>query len=102
MRIKNCYLDGVPPEANLIVKCVTDYTSGYTLRHFRLKARTEPLVMSRMVLCYLLDTVLRCGPTSTGRFIKRNHGTIIRACKRVRELMDVDAEFRGDIQELTA
>ncbi|MBO6034424.1 MAG: chromosomal replication initiator protein DnaA, partial [Paludibacteraceae bacterium] len=59
------------------------------------------IVQARQVAMYFAKIKTKDSLTTIGTTIgKRNHATVLHACKTVQDLIDTDKSFRSSIEEL--
>lgn len=64
-------------------------------------SRKREIVQARQISMYLSKTYTEMSLTQIGSLIgKKNHATVLHACKTVREQMEVDKAFRDEIAEI--
>jgi len=64
-------------------------------------SRKREIVQARQISMYLSKTYTEMSLTQIGSLIgKKNHATVLHACKTVREQMEVDKIFRDEIAEI--
>lgn len=64
-------------------------------------SRKREVVQARHIAMYFSKQLTQESLTSIGNSIgKRNHATVIHACKTVKDLMDTDKTFRGNVLEI--
>lgn len=64
-------------------------------------SRKRPIVQARQVTMYLSKTYTEMSLAQIGSLIgKKNHATVLHACKIVKEQMEVDKTFRDEIAEI--
>jgi chromosomal replication initiator protein len=64
-------------------------------------SRKREIVQARQISMYLSKTYTEMSLTQIGALIgKKNHATVLHACKTVREQMEVDKIFRDEITEI--
>ncbi|MCQ2369509.1 MAG: chromosomal replication initiator protein DnaA [Paludibacteraceae bacterium] len=79
---------------------VCDYY-GVTLDNLLSESRKREIVQARQVAMYFAKLKTKDSLTTIGLTIgKRNHATVLHACKTVQDLMDTDKSFRAGVEEL--
>ena len=76
--------------------------------HFNIKkdliqtaSRKREIVQVRQVAMYLSKEYTDTSLSQIGAIIgKRNHATVLHACKMVKDQLEVDKEFRGEISKI--
>lgn len=64
-------------------------------------SRKRPIVQARQITMYLSKSYTEMSLTQIGSLIgKKNHATVLHACKIVKEQMEVDKTFREEIEEI--
>ncbi len=85
-----------------IQKTVADYY-GINLGDMRSRRRPASIAFPRQVAMYLSRKLTKLSLVEIGdAFGKRDHGTVIHACKKVKADMEADLEVRGAVEKLTA
>jgi chromosomal replication initiator protein len=64
------------------------------------KLRTQHIAFRRHVAMYLCRTVTHASFPAIGHYFKRNHSTVMHACRVIAERMATDAEFRRNIENV--
>ncbi len=79
---------------------VCDYY-GVSLDNLLSESRKREIVQARQVAMYFAKLKTKDSLTTIGLTIgKRNHATVLHACKTVQDLIDTDKSFRAGIEEL--
>ncbi len=79
---------------------VCDYY-GVSLESLLSETRKREIVQARQVAMYFAKLKTKDSLTTIGTTIgKRNHATVLHACKTVQDLIDTDKSFRASIEEL--
>jgi len=69
----------------------------------RSRRRPASIAFPRQVAMYLSRKLTKLSLVEIGdAFGKRDHGTVIHACKKVKADMEADLEVRGAVEKLTA
>jgi chromosomal replication initiator protein len=89
------------PEASAIVKAVT-HRFNVTVEALKGKRRTNAIVVPRQTAMYLCRTLTEMPLTEIGKVLGgRDHTTVLYACDRVREMMEVDPQYQQTVEELS-
>jgi chromosomal replication initiator protein len=65
------------------------------------KSRKLEVVQARQIAMYLSKQLTKCSLSTIGNYIgKRDHATVLHACKKVVDLMDTDKLFRKNVLEI--
>ena len=89
------------PEAPAIVKA-TAQRFNVTVEALKGKRRTNVIVVPRQTAMYLCRTLTEMPLTEIGKVLGgRDHTTVLYACERVREMMELDPEYQHTVEELT-
>lgn len=89
-------------------KITVDFIQDAVCRFYNLEtsllqtaSRKREIVQARQISMYLSKTYTEMSLTQIGSLIgKKNHATVLHACKTVREQMEVDKIFRDEITEI--
>ncbi|MBQ6731860.1 MAG: chromosomal replication initiator protein DnaA [Paludibacteraceae bacterium] len=74
---------------------------GVSLESLLSESRKREIVQARQVAMYFAKIKTKDSLTTIGTTIgKRNHATVLHACKTVQDLIDTDKSFRSSIEEL--
>ncbi|MCQ2360385.1 MAG: chromosomal replication initiator protein DnaA [Paludibacteraceae bacterium] len=74
---------------------------GVSLESLLSETRKREIVQARQVAMYFAKLKTKDSLTTIGTTIgKRNHATVLHACKTVQDLIDTDKSFRASIEEL--
>ncbi|MCQ2351198.1 MAG: chromosomal replication initiator protein DnaA [Paludibacteraceae bacterium] len=74
---------------------------GVSLESILSETRKREIVQARQVAMYFAKLKTKDSLTTIGTTIgKRNHATVLHACKTVQDLMDTDKTFRASVEEL--
>jgi chromosomal replication initiator protein len=85
-----------------IQKTVADYY-GINLGDMRSRRRPASIAFPRQVAMFLSRKLTKLSLVEIGdAFGKRDHGTVIHACKKVKGDMETDVEVKGAVEKLTA
>ena len=88
------------PDATAIVKAVAQQFHT-TVEALKGKRRTNVIVVPRQTAMYLCRSLTEMALTDVGKaFGGRDHTTVLYACERVREMMDVDPEYKRTVEDL--
>lgn len=87
---------------DLIQKTVADHY-GLLLADMTSRRRPARIAFPRQIAMYLSRKLTRLSLVEIGEsFGKRDHGTVIHACRKVKTEMDDDPEVAGAVEKLTA
>jgi len=89
-------------------KLTVDSISEVVCKHFNIKtellqttSRKREIVQARQVAMYLSKLYTEMSLAQIGSVIgKKNHATVLHACKTVKDQLEVDKSFRDDIEEI--
>jgi chromosomal replication initiator protein len=88
------------PDAAAISKAVAQQFHT-TVESLKGKRRTNAIVVPRQTAMYICRSLTEMALTDVGRaFGGRDHTTVLYACERVREMMDVDPEYKRTVEEM--
>ena len=88
------------PDAAAISKAVAQQFHT-TVESLKGKRRTNVIVVPRQTAMYICRSLTEMALTDVGKaFGGRDHTTVLYACERVREMMDVDPEYKRTVEEL--
>lgn len=74
---------------------------GVSLESLLSESRKREIVQARQVAMYFAKIKTKDSLTTIGTTIgKRNHATVLHACKTVQDLIDTDKSFRSSIEDL--
>ena len=83
-----------------IIKTVSDYY-GVEVSAINTRSRKREVVLVRQVSMFLAKKYLDMSTSKIGQFIgKRDHATVLHACKTVTNLADTDKQFRNELNEI--
>jgi chromosomal replication initiator protein len=86
------------------VKNIRDLVCEYfkiPVESLQSSSRKREVVQARHIAMYFSKQLTQESLTTIGNSIgKRNHATVIHACKTVKDLMDTDKTFRGNVLEI--
>ncbi len=86
---------------NKIQTVVCNYY-GLTSHEIQSKTRRADVVLARFVIMYLTRKLTKQSVTLIGRLAGgRDHATVLHACKRIQNLMEINQKIRKDIANLT-
>ena len=71
-----------------------------SIKQIRAKDRHREIGDMRNILYYAMHRVYGFSSTETGRYLKRNHASILSGSKRVMGFMDIDVYYKQEILEL--
>ncbi len=93
----------VTPKINTVEKIrdtVCEYFS-LSVDSISTKSRKREVVQARQIAMYLSKQLTKNSLSSIGFTIgKRDHATVLHACKIVTDLMDIDKNFRSSVKEI--
>ncbi len=85
---------------DFIQKVVADYF-GLTIAAIQSKTRKREIVQARQLAMYFSKKFTKSSLTTIGHQLgKKDHATVLHACRTVNNLLDTDKEFRNSVQEL--
>ena len=85
-----------------IQKAVADYY-GLKLSDMSSRRRPASIAFPRQIAMFLTRKITKLSLVDIGEsFGKRDHGTVIHACKKVKSEMETDSEVRGAVEKLNA
>lgn len=87
------------PIVNLI-ECEIIRKYGYTFEVLETKSRKIDFRVPRQIAMYLLKTYTRLTLDEIGYLFKKDHATVVHACKVVENFIDTEKLFRSQIQEI--
>jgi chromosomal replication initiator protein len=88
------------PDATMIIKMVAQQFHT-TVESLKGKRRTNVIVVPRQTAMYICRSLTEMALTDVGKsFGGRDHTTVLYACERVREMMDVDPEYKRTVEDL--
>jgi chromosomal replication initiator protein len=88
------------PDVSAISKAVAQQFHT-TVESLKGKRRTNAIVVPRQTAMYICRSLTEMALTDVGKaFGGRDHTTVLYACERVREMMDVDPEYKRTVDEL--
>ncbi len=83
-----------------IIKKVTDYY-GVEIEAINTRSRKREIVLVRQVSMFLANKYLDMSTTKIGQYIgKRDHATVLHACKTITNLAETDKQFRCELNEI--
>ena len=83
-----------------IIKKVADYY-GVEVAAINTRSRKREVVLVRQVSMYLAKKYLDMSSAKIGQYIgKRDHATVLHACKTITNLADTDKQFRTELEEI--
>ena len=83
-----------------IIKKVTDYY-GVEVEAINTRSRKREIVLVRQVSMFLANKYLDMSTTKIGQYIgKRDHATVLHACKTITNLAETDKQFRCELNEI--
>lgn len=83
-----------------IIKKVADYY-GIEVTAINTSSRKREVVLVRQVSMYLAKKYLDMSTAKIGQYIgKRDHATVLHACKAIANLADTDKQFRNELNEI--
>ena len=62
---------------------------GFTVDELNARDRSSEMVFVRQLACYLLHEVAGLTSPHVGRMMQREHGTVLAACIRIKEIQSV-------------
>ena len=83
-----------------IIKKVSDYY-GVEVESINTRSRKREVVLVRQVAMYLSKKYLDMSTSKIGQYIgKRDHATVLHACKTIANLAETDKQFRNELNEI--
>jgi len=83
-----------------VMKVVSE-TTEVTVDQLKSKRRTQDLARARQIAMYLSREMTTASLNQVGRaFGDRDHSTVSYACHKIKEDMDVDPRFRGQVRDI--
>jgi chromosomal replication initiator protein len=74
---------------------------GLKIEEMLSKRRDRELAQARQIAMYLAKCHTKHSLSSIGELIgKRDHATVLHACKVVNDLMEIDKQYRACVQEI--
>jgi len=58
------------------------------------KKRVRDVNEARSIIMYLLHKYLEMTSTEVGRILKKDHATVLHACKKIDGFMDIDSNYK--------
>ncbi len=72
-----------------------------TLESLQSKSRKRQIVQARQIAMYFSKVLTNSSLSTIGAKIgRRDHATVLHACKTVQNLADIDKEFKGQLEEI--
>ena len=91
-----------PVSVEKIVKTVADYYN-VSVESVNTKSRKREIVLVRQTSMYLAKKHLDLSTSKIGQQIgRRDHATVLHACKTIANLLETDKQFRGEMCEIEA
>lgn len=88
-----------PTDQERIITLVAEYY-GYPVDKLMKKNRKKELVWARQVAIYLLHKVYKISMCVVGDLFDRDHTTVIHSCKKVKNIMETEADKRAEVMKL--
>jgi chromosomal replication initiator protein len=83
-----------------IIKTVSDYY-GIEVSAINTRSRKREVVLVRQISMYLAKKYLDMSTSKIGLYIgKRDHATVLHACKTIENLAETDKQFRTELNEI--
>ena len=83
-----------------IIKAVTEYY-GVEPASIHTRSRKREVVLVRQVAMYLAKKYLDLSTSKIGQYIgKRDHATVLHACKTIANLAETDKQFRNELNQM--
>ncbi len=83
-----------------IIKVVTEYY-GVEPASIHTRSRKREVVLVRQVAMYLAKKYLDLSTSKIGQYIgKRDHATVLHACKTIANLAETDKQFRNELNQM--
>src|SRR5574344_1031171 len=91
-------------DKQITVQSIRDVVCNYfqiSVNSLISESRKREVVQARQIAMYFAKQMTKDSLTSIGNVIgKRNHATVLHACKTVKDLIDTDKSFRYSIEEI--
>ncbi len=71
-----------------------------TKKDIKANVRFREIVEARKIVMYILHKHYKMSSTATGKIFKKDHSTVLHACKSVLGLMEFDKEFNNRVNSL--
>ncbi len=85
---------------DFIQKVVADFF-GLTINEIQSKTRKREIVQARQLAMYFSKKYTKSSLTTIGQQLgKKDHATVLHACRTVNNLLETDKQFRSSVQEL--
>ncbi len=91
----------IRPAIKFSDKTLKDRMMSDVCRHFRIqkddltgKSREHKYSEARRIVGYILVKRLFFTTIETARILNRDHSTVVHYCRRAKELMDIDEDYR--------
>lgn len=83
-----------------IIKNVADYY-GVEVQALNTRSRKREVVLVRQISMYFAKKYLDMSTSKIGQYVgKRDHATVLHACKTISNLADTDKQFRSELNEI--
>ena len=89
------------PTLELIAEILEDYT-GITVDQIKSKSRVREVTQIRQLLCYLAGELTNDSLKQIGRFINRDHSTVIHSKRTTLDLLETDRKVRNKFYPILA
>jgi chromosomal replication initiator protein len=74
---------------------------GVEVNSINTRSRKREVVLVRQVAMYLAKKYLDMSTSKIGHYIgRRDHATVVHACKTITNLAETDKQFRGELSEI--
>ncbi len=88
----------------LTVESIRDTVCDYynlSVEAISTRSRKQEVVQARQIAMYFSKLMTKSSLANIGLHIgKRDHATVLHACKKVEDLMETDKQFRQDVEEI--
>ena len=83
-----------------IIKKVSDYY-GVETEAINTRSRKREVVLVRQIAMFLAKKYLDLSTSKIGQYVgKRDHATVLHACKTITNLAETDKQFRGELNDI--
>jgi hypothetical protein len=89
------------PPIRRFAHIVSEYY-GITITELRSPSHQAKLARPRQVFCYVCRSIAKQPYPRIGRVIRRDHSTVVHACRKIAELAETNSMLANDIAVITA